>query len=113
MNPQGKPIVLILVKRIAIFAVVLCVVSLFYWIVGSESSFLDETEAMLIGFLRFFSLCVIASSGFGAMLSLCFAIARRYRLRILGLLGYVAAAAIGTGALFLAQTVAILSRGLR
>jgi hypothetical protein len=113
MTAQMKPLILILVKRVSILAFVICAVSLFYWIVGSESSFLDETESMLLSFMMVSSLCVVAISGMGIILGIAFAVARRYRLRILGLLGYLATAVVGTVALLISQTVTILSRGFR
>jgi hypothetical protein len=108
-----KPLILILVKRGAIFLVVICVVSLFYWTVGSLSSFLDETQSMLLGVVRVSSLGVIAASGIGVILSFALAIARRHPLRVMGILGYIIAAAFGAAALVLAQTITILSQGLR
>jgi hypothetical protein len=113
MDTRDKPLILILVKRAAIFMFVICVVSIFYWVVGSESAFLDETQSMLLGVMRLSSLGIVVSSGIGILLALGFAAARRYRLRGLGMLGYALAAALGTSALYLAQSVIILSRGLR
>ena len=48
----NKPLILILVKRAAILMLVLCAISLFYWMVGSVSSFLDETQSMLLDIVR-------------------------------------------------------------
>ncbi|MGA2544939.1 MAG: hypothetical protein ABSF43_00170 [Rectinemataceae bacterium] len=112
-TPADKPLVLILVKRTAILLLILCSVSLFYWIVGSESSFLDETQTMLLGIMRISSLGIVVASGIGALLSLGLAMARRFRLKIMGIVGYAFAAAFGAAALVLAQTVSILSHGLR
>jgi hypothetical protein len=113
MNAQDKPLLLILVKRAAIFLFVICAVSIFYWAVGSGSSFLDETQSMLLGVMRLSSLGIVASSIIGVALSIGFAAARRYRLRSLGLSGYLLAAAFGTTALYLAQSVIVLSHGFR
>jgi hypothetical protein len=108
-----KPLALILVKRVAIFLLVICGVSLFYWIVGSVSSFLDTTQAMLLDIMRLSSLGVVTAAGLGLLLSLALAIARRYPIKVLGLVGYLAAAGLGAIALALAQSVSMLAKGLR
>jgi hypothetical protein len=108
-----KPLILILVKRAAIFLLAICAVSLFYWIVGSTTSFLDETQSMLLGIMRVASLGLIVVSGFGVLLSLGLTIARRHGLRVMGLLGYAVAASIGMATLAVAQTLSILSLGIR
>jgi hypothetical protein len=113
MDAQDKPIIMILVKRAAIFSFVICAVSIFYWIVGSLSAFLDETQSMLLTVMRVSSLGIVATSCVGLFLGLGFAAARRYGLRIMGLLGYAFAAILGVSALYLAQSVIILSNGLR
>jgi TRAP-type C4-dicarboxylate transport system permease small subunit len=111
-RPTDKPLILILVKRTAIFLLIICAVSLFYWIVGSESSFLDETQSMLLGIMSISSLGIVVASGIGVLLSLALAIARRFRLKAMGIAGYALAAAFGAAALVLARTISILSHGL-
>ena len=113
MDAQDKPIIMILVKRVAIFAFAICAVSLFYWIIGSLSSFLDETQSMLLAVIRISSLGIVAASCAGFILSFGFAAVRRYALNALGLAGYALAAILGFAALYLAQSVIILSKGLR
>jgi hypothetical protein len=108
----GKPLILILVKRASILLLVVCAVSLFYWTVGSVSSFLDSTQAMLLSIMRLSSLGILVSSGLGLLLSLALAIGGRHGLRVLGLVGYLAAVGFGAVALALAQSVSILSLGL-
>jgi hypothetical protein len=112
MKARHKPLLLILVKRTVIFCFVICLVSLFYWAVGSERAFLDETEFMLLNLARLSSLGLVVSSGLGALVAGGFALARRYSLRPRGLLGYAAAAALGAVVLLLSQTLTILSHGL-
>jgi hypothetical protein len=68
---------------------------------------------MLLAVMRLSSLGIVATSGIGLLFGLGFAIARRYRLRALGVAGYAFAAVLGASALYLAQSVIILSRGLR
>ena len=112
-TPAEKPFILIIVKRTAIFLLVICSVSLFYWIVGSASSFLDETQSMLLGIMRISSLGIVVASGIGVLLSVALGIARRFGLKAMGIVGYAFAAAFGTAALVLSQTITILSHGLR
>jgi hypothetical protein len=108
-----KPLILILVKRAAIFLFAICAVSLFYYFVGSASSFLDETLSMLLDVIRVSSLGLIVAAGLGFLLSVSLALFRRHRLGPLGLAGYAFVAAIGSAALGLAQSVSILSHGIR
>ena len=110
---SGKPFLMILVKQATIFFFAICAISIFFWAVGSESAFLDETQSMLLNIVRASSLAVVVASGFGILLAIAMAIGRRFGLSILGLLGYAVAGAIGIGALALAQSVLMLSRGLR
>jgi hypothetical protein len=112
MDSQEKPLIMILVKRAAIFMFVICSVSTFYWVVGSESSFLDDTESLLVSIMRISALGILSASGIGILLAAGFALAGRYGFRVLGALGYAVAAALGGLALIVAQTVSILSRGL-
>jgi hypothetical protein len=112
MDAQKKPLIMILVKRMAIFMLVICAVSIFYWVVGSVGSFLDDTQAMLLGLTRLSSLGIVASACIGILLAAGFAAARRYRLKALGLAAYFLAASFGFAALYLAQSVLILSHGL-
>jgi hypothetical protein len=113
MNAQDKPLVMILLKRAAILAIVVCAVSAFYWAVGAKASFLDETQLMLLGIVRFASLFIIAVSGLGIVVAIVLALARRYRYHLAGTLGYLLASAFGATALALAQSVLRLSSGLR
>jgi hypothetical protein len=113
MDAHDKPLILILVKRAAIFMFVICAVSLIYWVIGSYGSFLDETQAMLLKAVLLSSLGIVAFSAIGLALSLCYAAAKRYSLRIAGLLGYLLVLSMGAASLILAQSVIALSRGLR
>jgi hypothetical protein len=104
---------MILVKRAVIFAFAICSISALYWIIGSESSFLDETQVMLLSVMRLSSLGIVSLSGIGIALSIFYAAARRYRIRVLGLGAYLLVASVGTVALYIAQSVIALSAGLR
>jgi hypothetical protein len=110
---EEKPLILILVKRAAIFCFVVCSISFFYWVVGSLSSYLDQTQSMLVAIMRISSLGIVVASGIGALLSIAYSIAGRGSVRLAGALGYLAAAAAGGLALAIAQSVSILSLGLR
>ncbi len=111
MDEAEKPLILILVKRAAIFLFVLCAISTFYWIVGSLSSFLDETQSMLLSIMRISALGIVSVSGLG--IAVAAVLARRYRLSLGGVVAYALAAAFGASALAVAQAVSILSLGLR
>jgi hypothetical protein len=113
MKARDKPLILILLKRAAIFLVAVCAVSIFYWAVGSVSSFLDETESMLLDIARISSLGLIACAAIGLVFAVVYVLSGRYGLHIRGIVGYVLAVAFGSLALVFSQTITILSRGLR
>jgi hypothetical protein len=113
MEARDKPFLLILAKRSVIFLAVICLVSLYYWGVGARSEFLDETESLLLSIAKVSSLGLVSASGIGVALSLVFALAGRRSLRVLGLLGYLAAMALGGAALVFAEALAELARGIR
>ena len=105
-----KPLALILVKRAAILFLVVCLVSLFYWVVGSESSFLDSTQSMLLGIMKISSMGILVAAALGIILDL--ALARLYRPAAAGIFGYLFLVVLAAAILALAQTVSFLSRGL-
>jgi hypothetical protein len=108
-----KPVLMILAKRAIILLISICAISLFFWVVGSESSFLDETQAMLLTIMRYSSLGVVVAAVLGILVTAVMAMIRRYAFRPLGIVGYVLALSLGAVALVLAQSVTFLSQGLR
>ncbi len=113
LTPQAdKPILVILVKRATIFLFAICSLSLFYWIVGSETSFLDSTQSMLLSIIRLSSLGLVVASLFGMLIAAAMAVLKRFALRVLSLVGYAVAIVFGAAALVVALSVSILSKGL-
>jgi hypothetical protein len=112
MDAQDKPLSMILVKRAVIFAFAICSISTMYWIIGSASSFLDETQVMLLSVMRLSALGIVAFSGIGILLAIGYAAARRYGLRTLGLSSYLLIGGLGGVALLVSQSVIALSHGL-
>lgn len=108
-----KPLPMILIKRATIFLFVVCIVSTFYWIVGSLSSYLDATQAMLVRMMTLSSSAAIVASALGLLAEIVYALAGRYRASVVGLLGYVCAAALSLASLLVAQSVSLLASGLR
>jgi hypothetical protein len=107
-----KPLPMILIKRATIFLFVVCVISTFYWIVGSLSSYLDVTQAMLIRMMILSASAAIVASGLGLLVEIAYAIAGRYRASVVGVVCYVGAALLSLVALLVAQSVSVLSSGL-
>lgn len=110
--PAPKPLVLIVVKRLAIFLFALFLIALFYWAVGSFNSFLDETQLMLLGLLRWLSLGLSIVSALGLALSLLFTLFQSHALHIAGIAAYAFLSALGVAGLVLADGLVTLSRGL-
>jgi hypothetical protein len=109
---QRKPLAIILVKRSAILLLVLYLVAFFYWTVGSFRFFLAETQLMLLALVHWSALGLVLTSVYGIFATIGFAFARRYRLRLSGLLGYILLIALGTGGLAASDILALLHRGL-
>mgnify|MGYP001231120576 CR=1 FL=1 len=110
--PAPKPLPLILVKRLSIFLLLLFLIALFYWAVGSFSSFLDETQLMLLGLLRWFSLGLAIVPMLGVALTVLFALFRRHAAKAWGVLGYAFLSVLGIAGLLLSDGLVALSRGL-
>jgi hypothetical protein len=110
--PAEKPFLMILVKRATIFLFAICAMALFFWVVGSESSFLDQTQSMLLSIVRLASLGLVVASGFGILIAVAMAIGRRFGLRLLGIAAYALTGTVGLAALALSQSVSLLSHGL-
>lgn len=111
-KPGRKPLPAILLKRAAIFFLLIDGISLFFWIVGSYTSFLDSTQAMLLEATRIASLFLLFDAIVGEAATFGYAIAERRSPRIAALLGYVACLLVGALGLLLADALLLLGRGL-
>lgn len=110
---DAKHLSLILVKRIALLFLATCLFSLFYLVVGSLSSFLDETQLLLLTALRWSAFGLLATATAGVLLTLALALWGMHEARAAGFLGYVLASFFSAGCLALVDALTILSRGLR
>lgn len=111
-GPAGKPFSLILIKRISIFFLSLCGIELLYWYAGSFQSFLDTTQAMLMALLRWSALGLLLTTLLGLGFSAGLALARRYILRIGGIVVYLLLLLFACGASMLADSLIVLHGGL-
>jgi hypothetical protein len=109
---QRKPLPLILIKRAAILFLLVNALSLFFWIVGSYSSFLDETQTVLLGALRISSLLLLFDAIIGAAARLAYSIADRGGPGFPALLGYVSCMLVGASGLLLSDALLLLGKGL-
>jgi hypothetical protein len=107
-----KPLALIIVKRSSIFLFVMFFLASFYWVVGSFRSFLEETQLMLLGLLRWASMGLSAVAALGMVLSLAYLAYRRRAGTLAALLGYAILVACGAAGLVLSHGLVALSRGL-
>jgi|WetSurMetagenome_2_1015567.scaffolds.fasta_scaffold607680_2 hypothetical protein len=107
-----KPLLLILLKRAAILFFLVNSLSLFFWIVGSYSSFLDETQTALLGTLRISSLLLLFDAAVGAAATVGYSIAARRGPRLLALVGYAGGMAMGAAGLLLSDALLLLGKGL-
>ncbi len=107
-----KPLPIILIKRASILFLMGLVLSLFFWIVGNYSYFLDSTQAMLLGALRISSLLLILDSILGEIACIAHAIGSRRPPAAGALIGYACAILLGSSGLLLSSGLILLSRGL-
>ena len=107
-----KPLPLLIVKRASILLFILCFLAVFFWTVGSFRSFLEETQLMLLGLLRWASVGLVVSSVIGVILSLLYLLLRRHAATIAGFVGYLLLAAFGAFGLVLSDALVALSQGL-
>jgi hypothetical protein len=107
-----KPLPLILIKRAAILFLLVNAISLFLWIVGSYTSFLDDTQTAMLEALRISSLLLISDALIGEAATLAYAISSRRSLRAAALAGYAACALIGAAGLLVSNALLILEKGL-
>jgi hypothetical protein len=107
-----KPLPILIVKRASILLFILCFLAAFFWTVGSFRSFLEETQLMLLGLLRWASLCLVVASGIGIALSLLYLLLKRHAAAPQGFIGYVLLVAFGVLGLVLSDALVALSQGL-
>jgi hypothetical protein len=108
-----KPFLVLIVKRLTIFFLILVALALFYWCVGSFQRFLDETQYMLLGILRWSAIGLTSAAAGGFVASTVFALFRRFSFTFLGILGYFLASLIGIAGLLVSDLLRTLSRGLQ
>jgi hypothetical protein len=111
-KPAYKPLLMLIVKRIAIFFLIIFLLSAFFWTVGSFRSFLEETQLMLLGWIRHSSLGLVLASAIGFVVSIVYALAKPRFAAIVGIAGYAIIAALGAAGLVLSDGLAALSRGI-
>jgi hypothetical protein len=109
---RRKPLPLILIKRAAILFLLVNAISLFFWIVGSYSSFLDETLTALLGSLRISSLLLLFDALVGGLATLVYALVERRAPRLSALLGYAGSILIGASGLLFSDALLLLGKGL-
>jgi hypothetical protein len=109
---DAKHLSLIITKRIAIFFLVTCLISIFYLIVGSLSSFLDETQLVLLAAIRLSAYGLLSASACGILLGIALAFLGMHEARLFAFVGYVLATVLSSVFLALADTLTILSHGL-
>lgn len=107
-----KPLPLILIKRAAILFLLVNAISLFLWIVGSYTSFLDQTQMAVLAALKISSLLLIFDAIVGVAATLAYAVAARRALRLAAILGYAACALTGSAGLLLSNALLMLAKGL-
>jgi peptidoglycan/LPS O-acetylase OafA/YrhL len=110
-RPPEKPFAYILVKRVALFFLVVSLFPVLFWAAGNWSRFLDDTQLMLIGIVRWSSTALLLLSVLGVFLCLFRAWKRGPGARLLALLGYLLLACLGLVFILLSQFLSAVVSG--
>jgi|GEM_PF-3418038 len=109
----AKHPLLILVKRLSILLFSMSFLSLLFWGAGNFSDFLDETELMLLGVLRYSGCALIAVSFFGLVITSAIKSGRNPGQRVAGALGYLFLFIFGAAGALISELIHVLSSGIK
>jgi len=112
--PEGgpKPIILSALKRLSFLLFTLCLIALFFWVVGSLRDFLDETQLMLLFILRYAAISLGLVSLVGCVGSLLLPSGRKAPKVAFAFFAYLFLAALSVVAVILAESLSVLSAGV-
>ena len=108
-----KHILLIVVKRLAIFLFAVSSMAFLFWVIGNFRRFLDETELMLLSVLRFTSFLLLPVSVLGIGVTAAIKSDRSVIHRLEAIGGYLFLLFFASAGAFLSELLAFLATGVR
>jgi hypothetical protein len=107
-RPKKRPVIVLWIKRTAIFFFSLSVLTAFLYVIGTAQEFMDRTQLLLLRLSIILGLCLAMDSLCGVVLNFWFLFQRR-KIRFLGSLGFyfvtgAFGAAMSTAAAFIIVT---------
>jgi hypothetical protein len=110
-RPREGPLIALLLKRLAVFAFVLCLFCVFLYILGTGQGFTDLTQLFLLRLARETGLFLSFAAVLGLFLNLGLLILRRNLLYLPGMGGYAALLLFGGGTAALSAFIAAVAGG--
>ena len=110
-RPVEGPLILLLVKRLALFSFILCLFSLFLYGLGTRQEFTDPTQLLLLRLTRGLGLFLAAVSLYGMAADLVMVLRRRKLHYWYGLGGYGFLLVFGAAAAAFAAFVSTAAGG--
>ncbi|HCM26160.1 MAG: hypothetical protein A2Z99_11855 [Treponema sp. GWB1_62_6] len=97
-KPERKPLIVLLVKRTAVFLLAVCALLVFIYAIGTAQDFLDSTQSFIIRGLSAIGLLLAVGSAYGFAIDIWIAVASRATRHLFGALSYLVLVFIGLGA---------------
>ncbi|GHT87481.1 hypothetical protein FACS1894137_14840 [Spirochaetia bacterium] len=113
-RPVKKPILVILVKRAALFFFFLCLLAVYLYGIGTAQEFMDRTQLLLLRLCVINGISVAVASAYGIILNLWFILhKRKYRFPGGGAGMYIVLLLFGIAIAVLAAFIIVLAGGNR
>ncbi len=110
-RPVHKPFPVLLAKRVCLFLLFICALSLWLYALGNAQGFMEKTNLMLLGIAASAGVAAVFASIAGIILSLPLLFSGKFRYMI-GIVFYVLAAVLGCAAAVFSYFLLILAGGV-
>ncbi len=112
-KPEGKPLILLLVKRAVLFLFALCLLCIFLYGIGTLQEFLDSTQTALLRAASGLGLLLGIGAAYGIALDIGSAVAYKSSRFLFGAFFYFILSAIGLLVAALASFILVIISGNR
>jgi len=109
---RPKPIVVMAIKRAAIYFLCLDFLAFFYYVVGNGQGFVVDTQLMLLRGVSLLSAAAVISSFAGILVAIVLWVRQALEFSILALIGWVACIAVSSAMAVFSSSVRIFSAGM-
>jgi hypothetical protein len=109
--PRGKPLVIMMMKRLALFALFMCLLTLFLYVIGTRQGFMDLTQLSLLRLASGLGIFLAALSLYGTVFEALMVFRRRQYRFLWGLGGYLLTGIFGAGITAFSSFISAAARG--